>query len=139
MFRGLTNIPFSMLPNCRMLLRLVGYDLQEMAPHNTVSNDHRLSGVQSLESRGTDSTLGVATVTPDLAPNLALPWVLRLRYGMVVGEALIILGMSYGLRLQIPLLWTLTPHAVVLGSNILLGRMRVLPLQFPQETLGAAF
>jgi two-component system sensor histidine kinase RegB len=110
-----------------------------MASHNTVSDDHRLFGAQLLESRGTDGTLGATNVTPDSAPNLALPWVLRLRYGMVVGEAGIILGMAYGLRLEIPLLWTLTPLAVVFASNILLGRLRVLPLRFPQETLGAAF
>ena len=103
-----------------------------MASHDTVSD-------QSLESHGTDGTLGATNVSPDSAPNLALPWVLRLRYGMVAGEAAIILGMSYGLRLEIPLLWTLTPLAVVLASNILLGRLHILPLQFPQETLGAAF
>lgn len=80
-----------------------------------------------------------ATVPHDLAPNLALPWVLRLRYGMVVGEAVIILGMSYGFRLDLPLLWTLTPLAVVLVSNILLGRLRSLPVRFPQETLAAVF
>ncbi len=75
----------------------------------------------------------------DLAPNLALPWILRLRYGMVAGEAAIIFGMSYGFNLDIPLLWTLAPLAVVLVSNIWLGRLRVLPFRFPQETLGAIF
>lgn len=78
-------------------------------------------------------------VTADLAPNLALPWVLRLRYGVVVGEAAIILGMAYGFHFDVPLLWTLTPLGVVLASNILLGRLRVLPVRFPQETLGAVF
>jgi two-component system, sensor histidine kinase RegB len=82
---------------------------------------------------------GATTVAADLAPNLALPWVLRLRYGMVAGEAAIIVGMSYGFHLDIPLLWTLAPLAVVLVSNIWLGRLRVLPFRFPQETLGAIF
>ena len=82
---------------------------------------------------------GATTVAADLAPNLALPWVLRLRYGMVAGEAAIIVGMSYGFHLDIPLLWTLAPLALVLVSNILLGRLRVLPFRFPQETLGAIF
>jgi two-component system sensor histidine kinase RegB len=81
----------------------------------------------------------LVTVAADLAPNLALPWVLRLRYGMVAGEAAIIVGMSYGFHLDIPLLWTLAPLAVVLASNIWLGRLRVLPFRFPQETLGAIF
>jgi two-component system sensor histidine kinase RegB len=78
-------------------------------------------------------------VAADLAPNLALPWVLRLRYAVVVGEAAIILGMAYGLHLDFPLPWTLAPLAVVLASNIWLARMRVLPFRFPQGTLGAVF
>jgi two-component system sensor histidine kinase RegB len=72
-----------------------------------------------------------------LAPNVALPWVVRLRYGMVAAEAVIILGMWYGFGL--PFLWTLAPLAVILASNIVLGRMRILPVRFPQETLGAVF
>lgn len=75
----------------------------------------------------------------DLAPNLALPWVSRLRYGMVAGEAIIILGMAYGFRLDFPLLWILVPLSVMLASNILLGQLRVLPVRFPQATLGAVF
>lgn len=78
-------------------------------------------------------------VTADLAPNLALPWVLRLRYGVVIGEAAIILGMAYGFHLDFPLSWTLAPLAVVLASNIWLARLRVLPFRFPQGTLGAVF
>lgn len=72
-----------------------------------------------------------------LAPNVALPWVVRLRYGMVAAEAVIILGMWYGFGL--PLLWTLAPLAVILASNIVLGRLRILPVRFPQETLGVVF
>jgi two-component system, sensor histidine kinase RegB len=72
-----------------------------------------------------------------LAPNVALPWVVRLRYGMVASEAAIILGMWYGFGLALP--WTLAPLTVILTSNIALGRMRILPDRFPQETLGAVF
>lgn len=86
------------------------------------------------------SVAGQATdATADLAPNLALPWVLRLRYGVVIGEAAIILGMAYGFHLDFPLSWTLAPLAVVLASNIWLARLRVLPFRFPQGTLGAVF
>ena len=80
-----------------------------------------------------------STVTTDLAPNLALPWVVRLRYGMVAGELGIILGMWYGFQLDLPLFWTIAPVAIVLASNILLGRLRVLPQRFSQETVGAVF
>lgn len=82
--------------------------------------------------------VSLGTGTTDLAPNLALPWVVRLRYGMVAGEAAVILGM-YGFGLDFPLLWTLAPLAIILASNILLGRLRMLPVRFTQETLGAIF
>ena len=75
------------------------------------------------------------TVTTDLAPNLALPWVLRLRYGMVAGEAAIIVAMAYVFRLDFPVVWTLTPLAAILASNLVLGRMRDTSSRFPQETL----
>jgi two-component system, sensor histidine kinase RegB len=81
----------------------------------------------------------MAAAGPDPAPNLALPWVVRLRYGMVAGEVAVILGLFYGLRVNFPLPWALAPLAIVLGSNILLGRLRALPVRFTQETLGAAF
>ncbi len=77
--------------------------------------------------------------TADLAPNLALPWVLRLRYGMVAGEAAIVLGMFYGFHLGNTFLWTLAPLALMLISNVLLGRLRTLPFRFPQQRLGAVF
>ena len=80
-----------------------------------------------------------SSTAADLAPNLALPWVVRLRYGVVAGEAAIVLGMFYGFRLRFPLVWMLAPLALILASNIVLGRLRVLPLRFPQQTLGAVF
>lgn len=78
-------------------------------------------------------------VNVDPAPTLALPWVVRLRYGMVAGEVALILGMYYGLRIEFPLFWALAPLAVILASNVSLGRLRTLSIRFTQETLGAAF
>ena len=96
-----------------------------------------------LSDQGVPQEPGIGDSSPaiaaDLAPNLALPWVLRLRYGVVVGEAAIILGMAYGFHLDVPLRWTLAPLAVVLLSNIFLARLKVLPFRFPQGTLGAVF
>ena len=104
-----------------------------MSSHRmTVDSDDRLAGETELSD-------GTTAVDKDLAPNLALPWVVRLRYGMVAGEAAIVLGMLYGFGLVLPLPWTLVPLAVVLASNVVLGRLRVLPLRYPQETLGAIF
>src|SRR5690242_19772347 len=82
---------------------------------------------------------GVPTTSTDLAPNLALPWVLRLRYGMVAGEAAIIAAMAFIFRLDFPVLWTLAPLLAILASNLVIGMMRDLSGRFPQETLGGVF
>jgi two-component system, sensor histidine kinase RegB len=94
---------------------------------------------QRDEPAGTEFIQTATTATADPAPNLALPWVVRLRYGMVAGEVAVILGMFYGLRVDFPLSWALAPVAIVLASNILLGRLRTLPVRFTQETLGTVF
>jgi two-component system sensor histidine kinase RegB len=75
----------------------------------------------------------------NLAPNVALPWVLRLRYGMVVAEAAIVLGTRYGFRIDFPIVWTLAPLAPMLASNVVLQRAREMSSRFPEQTLGAAF
>ena len=101
---------------------------------------HRIVTVRQRECAvPPKATDGAGKLDADMAPNLALPWVLRLRYGMAAGEAAIVLGMAYGFRLQLPLLWTFAPLFLVLVSNIVLSRLRVLPCRFPQETLGAVF
>ena len=86
------------------------------------------------------SVAGQATdATADLAPNLALPWVVRLRYGMVPESWASFWECRTGFNSNFPFSWTLAPFAIVLASNILLARLRVLPLRFSQETLGAVF
>jgi len=80
-----------------------------------------------------------APAAGDPAASLALPWVVRLRYGMAAGEIVVVLGMYYGLRLEFPLQWALMPLAVVLVSNVVLSRIRALPVRFTQATLGAIF
>lgn len=69
-------------------------------------------------------TLATSAHAPikDLAPNLALPWVLRLRYGIVTGEAAIILGMAYVFHVKFEVFWTLAPLFAILASNLALGR-----------------
>jgi two-component system sensor histidine kinase RegB len=105
---------------------------------STVTGGRRVLTQRAL-SRQAGLMNGDAALAADLAPNLALPWVMRLRYGMVAGEAAIILGVAYGSGLEGPLLWTLLPLAAILTSNILLGRLRILPLQLTRETIGAIF
>lgn len=80
-----------------------------------------------------------ATVNADPAANVALPWVVRLRYGMVTGEIGLVLGMYYGLQLDFPLYWALAPLLIVLASNVFLARLRKLPAGFTRGTLGTVF
>src|SRR5579872_5161270 len=77
--------------------------------------------------------------TRDFGPNLALPWVVRLRYGIVCGEAAIILGMTAAFHLDVPLFGTLATLLVILASNLLLARKPTFSILFPQQTLGAVF
>jgi len=79
------------------------------------------------------------TLGRDLAPNLALPWVVRLRYGIACGEAAIILGMSFAFHLTIPMFWMFAILSVVVGTNLLLSRKPQVATRFPQATLGAIF
>jgi two-component system sensor histidine kinase RegB len=65
--------------------------------------------------------------------------VLRLRYGIVAGEAAIILCMAYVFQVKFPVLWTLAPLFAILASNIALGRSYRVSAPFPQKTLGAVF
>lgn len=82
---------------------------------------------------------GLANSARDLAPNLALPWVIRLRYGMVAGEAAIVLAMAFAFHFKPPVLFTLTPLAIVLGSNIVLDRIASTSGAFSQQSLSAVF
>ncbi len=75
----------------------------------------------------------------DFGPNLALPWVVRLRFGIVCGEAMILLGMTAAFHLDVPLFWTLATLAIVLASNLVLVRKPAFSVAFPQQTLGAVF
>ena len=79
------------------------------------------------------------TASKDVAPNLALPWVLRLRYGIVAGETAIILSMAYVFRVELPVLWTLAPLCAILATNLALGRPYRVSAPFPEKTLGAIF
>ncbi len=75
----------------------------------------------------------------DAAPNLALPWVVRLRYGMVFGGAAVLLVAAYVFRSSHLLPWTLIPIAMVLFSNLWLDRVVRDTVRSPQAVLGAVF
>lgn len=102
-----------------------------------MSQFHQSFLLNQSERRARESESGDSS--HDVAPNLALPWILKLRYGMVAGEAAIILAMAYLFRLDFPVLWTLAPLAVVLASNFTVGRIRQGLSRYPQASLGAIF
>jgi len=75
----------------------------------------------------------------DAAPNLALPWVVRLRYGMVFGGSATLVGIAYLLGSCPSFLWTTVPLASVLATNVWLHRISHSSVRFPQATLGIIF
>ncbi len=75
----------------------------------------------------------------DAAPNLALPWVVRLRYGMVFGGAAALGGMTYVLGSHPAFLWAIVPLALILATNLWLHRISHGPVRSPQAMLGIIF
>lgn len=75
----------------------------------------------------------------DSAPNLALPWVVRLRYAMVFGGAATLGGVVYFLGFYRAFLWTIAPLVCVLATNVWLHRVGSKSARAPQTILGFIF
>jgi two-component system sensor histidine kinase RegB len=58
----------------------------------------------------------------EAAPSLALPWVAKLRYGLLAGESALILAAHYIFGVELPIPWLALPLAVAAISNPLLKR-----------------
>lgn len=58
---------------------------------------------------------------PETATRIALPWILRLRYGMAFGQIATAFFVHFFLRVSLPLGWLAIGPAVVAASNFLLG------------------
>ena len=58
----------------------------------------------------------------ELAPSLALPWIVTLRYGVLGGQAALLLLARFALGVELPLPWLALPLAVTAASNALLPR-----------------
>ena len=61
--------------------------------------------------------------TAELAPALVVPWLTRIRYGVIIGQVVLILIAAFLSHIELPLGWLAIPFAVMLGSNYLLGWM----------------
>jgi two-component system sensor histidine kinase RegB len=64
--------------------------------------------------------------TSELAPALVLPWLQKLRYGVLAGECVLIAIAMSCARAEMPVLWLGVPLAVALASNLSLGRLSTL-------------
>jgi two-component system, sensor histidine kinase RegB len=59
----------------------------------------------------------------ELAPNLALPWIVRLRYGVFFGQALLLLLTHFLFDVELPIAWISLPLALTAASNLMLPRV----------------
>lgn len=60
--------------------------------------------------------------TSNPAPNIALPWIVRLRFAMAAGQISAILGANRLLHIELPVLWSLIAPLVVILSNVWLSK-----------------
>jgi two-component system sensor histidine kinase RegB len=58
----------------------------------------------------------------ELAPALVVPWLTRIRYGVIVGQISLILIAAFISHIEMPLGWLAIPLAVMAASNYLLQR-----------------
>jgi two-component system, sensor histidine kinase RegB len=58
---------------------------------------------------------------PETAPQIALPWIVRLRYGMALGQIATVLFVRYALGVDIPLAAFVIAPILVAASNLLLA------------------
>lgn len=59
----------------------------------------------------------------ELAPSLALPWLMKLRYGILAGLVFLILIAWFVSHIALPLGWLVVPLIVMLLSNALLNKL----------------
>lgn len=73
------------------------------------------------------------------APDLALPWVVRLRYGIALGGTAVLGFAAMRFGLSGALACAFAPLAAVLVSNALLARLRTEVERAPESAVGAVF
>lgn len=74
----------------------------------------------------------------DRAPDLARPWVVGMRYGMLAAQLALLVFLGAGLRMELPWLWLSAPLAITTVSNLILRRQFV-HSRNPQALLGQLF
>ncbi len=77
---------------------------------------------------------------PEAAPQIALPWIVRLRYGMALGQIAVAVFARYALAVDIPLAAIAIAPVLVAASNLLLAARVAhpdVPRRIPTSTLVA--
>lgn len=64
---------------------------------------------------------------PDAAPRIALPWIIRLRYGLAVGQLVTVVAVHQLLDIDLPLGWLAIPPLLTMLSNLWLWRWAARP------------
>ena len=64
---------------------------------------------------------------PEAAPQIALPWIVWMRYGMALGQIVTVLFVRYALNIDIPLAAIAIGPVLVAASNLLLARRLAQP------------
>jgi len=59
----------------------------------------------------------------ELAPSLARPWIVTLRYGVLIGQTLLLLLTHFVFGVALPLAWCAGPLALTVASNLWLQRL----------------
>jgi two-component system sensor histidine kinase RegB len=86
-----------------------------------------------------------AGATPDLrpsgelAPELALPWVIKLRYGLAVGQLVTVLFATFVLEMTLPVGLLSIPPALIAASNLLLRRGIPRTFRHPRSLFALVF
>ncbi len=77
----------------------------------------------SVTARRRDRSATDLRSAGEAAPSLALPWVSKLRYGLLAGQSALILIAHFIFGVQLPIPWLALPLAVSAASNLLLQRV----------------
>lgn len=75
----------------------------------------------------------------DASRRIALPWIVRLRLGMAVGEAALVVGARFLLDVELPLTWLFLAIAAQASTNWLLAPTRAAEKPNIEHIVGALF
>src|SRR5688572_10233081 len=97
-----------------------------------IIDSERVAGREDIAGKG------VASPSSEVH-RLALPWIVRLRYGMIGGEVALIFAVTVGFQISLPAAVLSIPIAVQLMTNWLLSRRTPQLLGNAEHWVGSLF